>query len=81
MDKDKKAPEALRAKNEMAKVHFSLKNYTKGEELLNSVLEDNPGDLQTHSLMGELAMVRRDGPRAVSEFRTVISANPDFAPS
>jgi len=79
VDKDIKAPDALRAKNQMAKIHFSLKNYTQAEELLNSILKDNPGDLQAHSLMGELAMVRGDGPRAVSEFRTLIGANPDFA--
>jgi Flp pilus assembly protein TadD len=44
-------------------------------------LKKTPGDLEAHMLLGRVHLARRQNDQAIQEFRTVLKAEPRFAPA
>ncbi len=70
-------PEALTARNRMARTYFLQKKIDLAKSQLDIVLKENPKDIEAHSLRGAILLGEGKGLEAVGEFRVVVQEKPD----
>lgn len=75
--KDK--PVGLEARVKLAEMDFQAGKQTEAEHQVQEVLKDNPRSSDGLTLLGRMALVRRNGKDAVQAFRTVLHDQPESA--
>ncbi len=69
-------PAALQAKSRMAAIHANRGRLPEAEKLVSEVLKENPKDMVATRTMGLLALAKKDGLNAVSNFRLLVQDQP-----
>lgn len=69
--------ELLEARNLLARLHLMRGELPEAESCLAEVFKVSPRDGEATFLKGLIALRRKDGPRAVSAFRTLVSDRPE----
>jgi tetratricopeptide (TPR) repeat protein len=75
--KDK--PAGLEAKVKLAEMDFQAGKQIEAERQVQEVLRDNPRSSDGLTLLGRMALARRNGKDAVQAFRTVLHDQPELA--
>lgn len=75
--KDK--PVGLEAKVKLAEMDFQADRQIEAERHVQEVLKDNPRSSDGLTLLGRIALARRNGKDAVQAFRTVLHDQPELA--
>lgn len=70
-------PEAVIAKNRVARIYLAQKKIGDAMDELNSVLADNPKDLDAHFLRGTIYLGQGNGLDAVGDFRIIVQEKPE----
>jgi putative PEP-CTERM system TPR-repeat lipoprotein len=71
-------PGILEAKNRLGRYHLALNQIDEAEQYADQVLEQSPGNVDAHFLKGTIWLHRRDGAKAIPEFRTVVDEKPEY---
>ncbi|MBM4273381.1 MAG: tetratricopeptide repeat protein [Deltaproteobacteria bacterium] len=79
IDLDPKGPSGLRAKNALARLMVSRNRLDEAEKVLEDVLKDNPRDMEATLTQGLIALSKKDGLRAVTNFRILVNDHPQKA--
>lgn len=74
---NKRAPDALKAKNRLALLALAEGRADKATAWVDEVLEANPADRQALLLQGRIALYRKDSQKAIAAFRTLLKDQPD----
>ncbi len=70
-------PQGLKARNQLALLFAKEKNLDEAEALVAEVLDENPRDSDALVVRGELALAKKDPLRAIADFRTVLTDQPN----
>ena len=69
----------LLARDELAKYYLGKNDSTKAEQLIEAVLKESPQDNDALILRGNLALAKKDYPRAIGDLRAVLRNQPNQA--
>jgi tetratricopeptide (TPR) repeat protein len=72
-------PEAVTARNRVARIYVAQEKIEDAMAELNTILEENPKDVEAHLLRGRLFLAEGKGLDAIGDFRTVVQENPEDA--
>lgn len=67
----------IKAKLSLGKLKLLQKQVDEAEVLIDEVLADDTGNADAHYLKGRIFLAKKDGPAAVTKFRSVINDYPD----
>ena len=70
-------PEAITARNRVARIYLAQKKIDDAMEELNAVLAENPKDLDAHFLRGTIYLGQGNGLDAVGDFRIIVQEKPE----
>ena len=76
IDKNPHGPTGIEAKDRLAALRLAAGRIKEAEQLINEVLKDNPKDMEALSLQGQIALIHRDGLKAVTNFRQLTHDRP-----
>ncbi len=76
INKDATGPNGLKAKDRMAAMHAARGRTAEAEKLASEVLKENPKDMSATRTMGLLALGKKDGLAAVTNFRILVQDQP-----
>jgi len=76
VEKDKLEPEALNARNALARLKFATGDRSLAERLLTVVLEKDPGNYQALLLRAKLSFEEENFAAAVTNLRTILQTAP-----
>ncbi|MBI3560669.1 MAG: tetratricopeptide repeat protein [Gammaproteobacteria bacterium] len=76
---DGKGKYGLIARNALAKYYLSSNDITKGEKLINEVLEESPQDNDALIMRGSLALSKKDYSTAIGDLRAALRNQPNQA--
>jgi len=76
-----KAPDYLPAWRRMAEIAFAEGRLDDTKKAVDMLLGKNASDLEAHLLLGRIRLARQEPTPAIQEFRTVLKAEPRFAPA
>ena len=71
-------PKIIETRNRLGRIRFSMGDTIKANELVEAVLKESPKNTDALMLKGSIDLMKGDGLSAVSEFRTVVFANPQL---
>ena len=74
---DMEKPAMLALVDEEAKINFDLGRFDKAQELTDDVLKENPKDLTALTIQAQMALVQRQGEKAVTILRQLVEEEPD----
>ncbi len=74
--KELKTPERLALMREKAKINLALDRADKARSIVNKILKENPKDAEALFMRARLALMKRDGTRAVSSLRILLKDSP-----
>jgi tetratricopeptide (TPR) repeat protein len=69
-------PKGVEARERLAAIRLTQRNTEEAEKLINGVLKDNPKDMAAIRLQGQIALIKKDGLKAVNNFRILTQDNP-----
>lgn len=69
-------PKGVEARERLAAIRLNQGDTEEAEELINGVLKDNPKDMAAIRLQGQIALLKKDGLKAVNNFRILTQDNP-----
>ena len=75
--KDPTSPTGIMAKDQLAILLLSQGHQDEGAKLVQEVLQTNPKDVKALELQGLLAMAKKDGQKAVDNFRILTQGQPN----
>ena len=70
-------PEAVTARNQLARIYIAQKKTGEAMQQLKAVLADNPKDLDAHFLRGTIYLGQGNGTDAVGDFRIIVQEKPE----
>lgn len=76
LTKNSSAPDTLITRNILARMQVSRGELAAAEQSVAEVLKQSPKDVEAHFQKGRIALSRKDGVKAVAEFRTVVAEKP-----
>jgi tetratricopeptide (TPR) repeat protein len=76
-DNNPTGPIGLRAKGEMAVLYLALGRQDETEKLVGEILKENPKDMTALKLQGLTALTKKDGLKAVGDFRILTQDQPE----
>lgn len=69
-------PQIIETKNVLARIHLSRRETAEAERYVSEVLKESAQNPDATLIKGELALLKGDGARAVTAFRTFVSDRP-----
>ncbi len=75
--KDLKTPERLALMRERARINLALGRPDKAGSIIDEILKENPKDAEALFMQARLALMEKDGTRAVSSLRTLLKDSPN----
>lgn len=76
IDQNPTGPTGIQAKGQLAVLRLSQGRQEEAEKLVEEVLKDNPKDMTALKLQGLIALTKKDGLKAVSNFRILTQDQP-----
>ncbi len=73
---DPDGPKGVMARNRLAALRLSQGHIEDAEKLVAGVLKDNPKDMDAIRLQGQIALLKKDGLKAVNNFRIIVQDQP-----
>jgi tetratricopeptide (TPR) repeat protein len=73
---DAGGPKGIEARERLAAIRLAQGETEEAEKLVNGVLKDNPKDIAAIRLQGEIALIKKDGLKAVNNFRLLTQDSP-----
>jgi len=75
-DKNPTGPVGIRAKGQMAVIRLAQGRQEESEKLVEEILKENPKDMTALKIQGLIALSKKDGLKAVSNFRILTQDQP-----
>lgn len=69
-------PKGVQARVRLAALRLAQGHVDEAETLVNGVLKDNPKDMEAIRLQGQIAFLKKDGLKAVNNFRIIAQDQP-----
>ncbi|GAM10708.1 transmembrane and TPR repeat-containing protein 1 [Geobacter sp. OR-1] len=76
LNKDSHHPQIIETKNTLAKISLARQNTAEAERYVSEVIKASPQDPNATFIRGELSLLRGDGAKAVTAFRTYVNDRP-----
>ncbi len=76
ISEDMKKPARIRLMDEEARINFGLGRFDKAEELTENILKENHRDLAALTVQARLALIRKQGEKAVGILRRLLEEEP-----
>ena len=73
---DPSGPKGVQARERLAALRLSQGHVDEAATLVNGVLKDNPKDMEAIRLQGQIALIKKDGLKAVNNFRIIAQDQP-----
>ena len=70
-------PDQIKARLSLGKLILLQRRIEEADTLVDEILTESPNHVDANYLKGRIALVKEDGPGAVSRFRSVINEHPD----
>jgi tetratricopeptide (TPR) repeat protein len=78
-DNNPTGPVGIRAKGELAVLYLAQGRQDETQKLVGEILKENPKDMTALKLQGLIALTKKDGLKAVSDFRILTQDQPQNA--
>jgi tetratricopeptide (TPR) repeat protein len=75
-DSNPTGPVGIRAKGELAVLYLAMGRQDETEKLVGEILKENPKDMTALKLQGLIALTKKDGLKAVGDFRILTQDQP-----
>ena len=73
---DPSGPKGVKALDRLAALRLTQGHIDEAEKLVAGVLKDNPKDMDAVRLQGQIALFKKDGLKAVNDFRIIVQDQP-----
>lgn len=73
---DKQGLQVTKARNQLARLYMLTGRTEQAKTLIQNLLQDNPNDIATLTLRGEMALAAKRLPEAIADFRTALGEQP-----
>ncbi len=73
---DPSGPKGVMARDRLAVLRLAQGHIDEAEKLVAGVLKDNPKDMDAIRLQGQIALLKKDGLKAVNNFRIIVQDQP-----
>jgi tetratricopeptide (TPR) repeat protein len=78
MTKDNADPDVLKVKNQLAKIYLGIGEIEAAKKYSDEIIGISAGDVDAQFTAGQIYLHEKDGIKAVSAFRTVVSERPEL---
>jgi tetratricopeptide (TPR) repeat protein len=79
--KDAASPEAIQAKNALAKIALVRQDLAEAKKYADEVLKESPKNTDALFTRGTVYLLRGEAASAIPDFRAVVTENPQFIPA
>lgn len=80
LEKDSANPDIIHTKNDLAKIYLARQELDEAKKYVDEVLKESPKNADAQFTSGNIYLLKGDGIKAVSAFRTVVGERPQFIP-